>query len=250
MARLYRAGRVCWWLVAVLALLALSVPPAVWFLCFRATPTATALLQVSMRQDTYLSNPPPSDSSGIQKEFEMLQEYAARMDHEPLRFGDCVAEAGDQQFGDRPAQEAQRDRLDPRSSGCLVSRRRGSHAGRPHRRRSSGSGDPPGAVVDAYLSEIVDSERAERNHKYSAVCQVYREKEEEMRRKSAALFMLAAELGTPDAETLSLQQKLRPRRDECKPAGVARSPLVRVAAEERTGGPTGNAQGRRKHRRR
>ena len=73
MARLHRAGRVRWWLVAVLALLALSVPPAVWFLCFRATPTATALLQVSMRQDTYMSNPPPSDSSGIQKEFEIYK---------------------------------------------------------------------------------------------------------------------------------------------------------------------------------
>jgi hypothetical protein len=207
MARLHRAGRVRWWLVAVLALLALSVPPAVWFLCFRATPTATALLQVSMRQDTYLSNPPLSDSSGIQKEFDIYKSTQRGWLTSPFVLTTALRKP---EIGNLAI--IQREK--PNEIAWVQDHLEVSFPGDAEVMQVDLTGGDPEeavillrAVVDAYLNEIVNSERAERNRKYAEVCQVYREKEEEMRRKSAALFMLAAALGTPDAETLSLQQK-------------------------------------------
>ena len=68
------------------------------------------------------------------------------------------------------------------------------------------------AVVEAYLNEIVESEKTERNRRFNEVSQVYRDKEEETRKKRAALTALAEQLKTTDKETLSVQQQVAMQR--------------------------------------
>jgi succinoglycan biosynthesis transport protein ExoP len=64
------------------------------------------------------------------------------------------------------------------------------------------------AVVDAYMSEVVDYERDQRRQRISELDRFYSEKDAEVRYKRHELKQLAEQLGTAETETLSLKQKL------------------------------------------
>lgn len=64
------------------------------------------------------------------------------------------------------------------------------------------------AVVDAYMAEVVDVERAERRQRLSDLDQIYAEKETEFRDKWSDLKVLAEDVGTGDTEAPSLKQQL------------------------------------------
>ena len=64
------------------------------------------------------------------------------------------------------------------------------------------------AVVRAYLDEVVNAELDQKRERLNELTSAYIEKEGEAREKREALKTLAAQLGTSDKETLTLQQQL------------------------------------------
>ncbi len=64
------------------------------------------------------------------------------------------------------------------------------------------------AVVDAYMTEVVNAERDQKRQRLSELDRAYVEKETEIRSKREDLKKLAEQLGTSDTETLTLKQKL------------------------------------------
>jgi polysaccharide biosynthesis transport protein len=64
------------------------------------------------------------------------------------------------------------------------------------------------AIIDAYMSEVVDSEREKRRRRLNELDQVFTNKDREIRNKRIELKQLANELGTAETETLNLKQKL------------------------------------------
>jgi polysaccharide biosynthesis transport protein len=65
-----------------------------------------------------------------------------------------------------------------------------------------------GAVVEAYLAEVVNAERDQKRQRLSELDRAYVQKETEVRAKREDLRKLAEQLGTSDPETLALKQKL------------------------------------------
>jgi len=64
------------------------------------------------------------------------------------------------------------------------------------------------AVVDAYMTEVVNAERDQKRQRLSELDRAYIEKETEIRSKREDLKKLAEQLGTSDTEALTLKQKL------------------------------------------
>lgn len=64
------------------------------------------------------------------------------------------------------------------------------------------------AVVDAYMSEVVDVERNGRKKRLDDLDRLYTEKETEMRTKRTDLKQLAEQLGTGDTGALALKQQI------------------------------------------
>jgi succinoglycan biosynthesis transport protein ExoP len=64
------------------------------------------------------------------------------------------------------------------------------------------------AVVDAYMTEVVERERDQRRTRISELDRVYTEKESEVRNRRSELKRLADQLGTAEKETISLKQRL------------------------------------------
>jgi len=63
------------------------------------------------------------------------------------------------------------------------------------------------AVVAAYMTEVVDVERAQRRERLSELDRIYTEKETEVRSKRTDLKQLAEQLGTGDSQALALKQQ-------------------------------------------
>ena len=64
------------------------------------------------------------------------------------------------------------------------------------------------AVVDAYMKEVVESERDQKRGRLNELDRAFVEKETEIRDKREDLKKLAETLGTSDTETLTMKQKL------------------------------------------
>ena len=64
------------------------------------------------------------------------------------------------------------------------------------------------AVLEAYMSEVVDSEKDQRRQRISELDRLYTDKDQEVRNKRNELKQLAEQLGTAETENLSLKQKL------------------------------------------
>lgn len=64
------------------------------------------------------------------------------------------------------------------------------------------------AVVDAYMKEVVESEREQKRGRLNELDRAFVEKETEIRTKREDLKKLADTLGTSDSETLNMKQKL------------------------------------------
>ena len=64
------------------------------------------------------------------------------------------------------------------------------------------------AVVDAYMKEVVESERDQKRGRLNELDRAIVEKETEIRGKREDLKKLAETLGTSDTETLNMTQKL------------------------------------------
>ena len=64
------------------------------------------------------------------------------------------------------------------------------------------------AVVDAYMKEVVESERDQKRTRLNELDRAYVEKETEIRGKREDLKKLAETLGTSDTEALNMRQKL------------------------------------------
>ena len=64
------------------------------------------------------------------------------------------------------------------------------------------------AVVDAYMKEVVESERDQKRGRLNELDRAFVEKETEIRHKREDLKQLAETLGTSDTETVSMKQKL------------------------------------------
>lgn len=64
------------------------------------------------------------------------------------------------------------------------------------------------AVVDAYLTEVVNTERDMKRQRLSELDRAFVEKETEVRAKRSDLKQLAEQLGTSDSDAISMKQKL------------------------------------------
>ncbi|MGA2796328.1 MAG: polysaccharide biosynthesis tyrosine autokinase [Thermoguttaceae bacterium] len=64
------------------------------------------------------------------------------------------------------------------------------------------------AVVDAYRSEVVDSEMKKRRDRVDELERLYTEKDQEVRNRRGDLKLLAEQLGAAETENLNLKQKL------------------------------------------
>jgi hypothetical protein len=64
------------------------------------------------------------------------------------------------------------------------------------------------AVVDSYITEVVNVERDLKRQRLSELDRIYTEKETELRSKRIDLKQLAEQLGTSDTDTLTLKQRL------------------------------------------
>ncbi len=64
------------------------------------------------------------------------------------------------------------------------------------------------AVLEAYMSEVVDKERDQRRQRISDLDRLHTEKEGEVRNRRNELKQLAEQLGTAETETLNLKQRL------------------------------------------
>ncbi len=64
------------------------------------------------------------------------------------------------------------------------------------------------AVLEAYMTEVVDGERDQRRQRISDIDRIYTEKEGEVRNRRSELKQLAEQLGTAETETLTLKQRL------------------------------------------
>jgi polysaccharide biosynthesis transport protein len=64
------------------------------------------------------------------------------------------------------------------------------------------------AVMDAYLSEVIDDEKNNRRQRVSELDRLYTDKDQEVRNKRNDLKQLAEQLGTAETENLNLKQKL------------------------------------------
>ena len=84
------------------------------------------------------------------------------------------------------------------------------------------------AVVDAYMKEVVESERDQKRGRLNELDRAYVEKETEIRGKREDLKKLAETLGTSETETLTMKQKLGPRR-----LAIHRQELAKAQSELR-----------------
>jgi polysaccharide biosynthesis transport protein len=64
------------------------------------------------------------------------------------------------------------------------------------------------AVMDAYMTEVVDYERAQRGERLNELDRVFGDKEQEVRSQRSRLKELAENLGTAETDALNLKQKL------------------------------------------
>jgi succinoglycan biosynthesis transport protein ExoP len=89
------------------------------------------------------------------------------------------------------------------------------------------------AAVQAYMTEVVDVERAQPRLRLSELDDIYVQKETELRSKRAALDRLAAALGTGDSESLNLKRQLALQRVAALQRELAsvQSKLTRSACE-------------------
>ena len=65
-----------------------------------------------------------------------------------------------------------------------------------------------GAVIDAYMNEIVDADRRRQQDRLNDLDRLYSEKEAEMRKRRTALKQLAEQLGTGDTGALAMKQQI------------------------------------------
>lgn len=63
-------------------------------------------------------------------------------------------------------------------------------------------------VVEAYMSEVVDVEKAQRRDRVSELDRLFTDKEQEVRNRRSELKQLAEQLGTAETENLNLRQRL------------------------------------------
>lgn len=84
------------------------------------------------------------------------------------------------------------------------------------------------AVVEAYLGEVVETERIQRERELAKLAEVLAGKEREIRAKRTALKQLAEELGTADPETLRMQLQLASSQ-----LAMYQQVLIRVRSESR-----------------
>jgi len=64
------------------------------------------------------------------------------------------------------------------------------------------------AVVDAYISEVVNAESSRKIQRLSDLEKLYAERDQDLRKKRETLKVMARESGASDSETLSIKQKL------------------------------------------
>ncbi|HLA83385.1 MAG TPA: hypothetical protein VJL29_01210 [Thermoguttaceae bacterium] len=84
------------------------------------------------------------------------------------------------------------------------------------------------AVVDAYLSEVVETERNQKARELANLDERLAAKEREIRQKRTTLKQLAEELGTTDSETLKMQMQFATQQ-----LSMYRKTLVQVQSELR-----------------
>jgi hypothetical protein len=101
--------------------------------------------------------------------------------------------------------------------------------------RISLTGDHPdevatlvGAVVDAYMNEVVDADRHRQRERMNDLDRLFTEKETEMRSRRTELKQLAEQLGTGDTGALLLKQQIA-----LQSCAEARSELARIRSELR-----------------
>ncbi len=82
------------------------------------------------------------------------------------------------------------------------------------------------AVVDAYMTEVVDAEQHKQKQRLDELERLYTEKETEMRNQKTELKQLAEQLGTGDTGALALRQQIT-----LQQYAEARSELSRLRAE-------------------
>jgi len=83
-----------------------------------------------------------------------------------------------------------------------------------------------GAVVDAYINEVVDAERHRQRDRLDDLDRLYTEKEKEMRGRRTGLKQLAERLGTGDTNALVLKQQIA-----LQQYAEGRNELARVRSE-------------------
>jgi capsular exopolysaccharide synthesis family protein len=83
-----------------------------------------------------------------------------------------------------------------------------------------------GAIVDAYMNEVVDAERRRQQDRVSDLDRLYVEKETEMRTRRTEFKQLAEQLGTGDTGALALKQQIA-----LQQYAEARNDLSRIRSE-------------------
>ncbi len=206
--------------------LAVAVGASTWFLMPKSY-TATALIEVSMRDDVLVF---PERSYSAQQEYQVFKETQAQLLKSPfvlmaaLRKPEIIA-----------LSIVEREKADP-----IIWLQDELHVSFPGEsaimRVSLSDNDPKEvakivqAIVDAYISEIVENDRSMKHRKLADLGNVLARKEQEIRKRRTTLKRLADELGTSDKGTLSLKMQFA-----LQQLNVYRNQLTQVQIELRRG---------------
>ncbi|MBN1589435.1 MAG: AAA family ATPase [Pirellulales bacterium] len=200
----FHAVRRHWFLGLLLGvILAVAAGVATWFL-LPIKYTATSLIQVSMEQPKLLKGDPRFN---LQREYEIYKDTQSQLVRSPL-----VLMAALRKPEIASLSIYKREEVDPIT--WLQDELRVFFGGEGQIMSVSLTDDNKEevakvvrAVVDAYLSEIVESERSEKHRALADLEAVLAAKEQEIRQRRTTLRRLADELGTADRETLNMQMQ-------------------------------------------
>ena len=165
--------------------------------------TATSLILVPMRQDSMAS---PDKLPRVQQEFTVYKNTQREFLRSPFVLAAALRKP------DVKSLELVKRQSDP--IVWLQKNLKVSFPGDAELMQVSLVGDDPKqvtalvrAVVDAYMSEIVNPEENKRRMKLADLERIYTDKDNECRAKRASMNGLAEQLSIPDKETLSLQRQ-------------------------------------------
>jgi capsular exopolysaccharide synthesis family protein len=210
-ARYGHAFRRHWLLITTLGLLcAAAVGPAVWYR-IGTKYTANAFLRISMQDKPLLAF--PSDAGDGWVDRDRFEVYKSTQQQYLLSRFVLSAALRKPEVAELPFMQRQQPADDP--VNWLANQLSVSFPGKAEILEVSLSHRNPaeataivGAVVDAYLTEVINAERDQNNLRLSKLNRLCEEKELEVRAKRSKLKQLAGELGTAEMETLTLKQKL------------------------------------------